>query len=213
MLERITRREEFELFIAWIALSFAFGIFFIRHNGISDFGTALIFLGISLVTAGIGFVAHEMAHKYSAIKLGFWAEFRKNDVMLLISIILAALNMGVFAAPGATLINPITREGRGLTIKEEGIISVSGPVVNLLLCIPFILFLILGNGMTTLVGSIIIIVGTIGLSVNAMFALFNMIPISILDGKKVWKWNKLVFIVVMCASIGVLFLSFYPIFL
>ena len=31
MLERISRREEFDLFIAWIAISLAFAIIFIRE--------------------------------------------------------------------------------------------------------------------------------------------------------------------------------------
>lgn len=210
MLERISRREEFELFIAWIALSFAFGIYFIRQNDISDLSGVIIFLGISLVTAGIGFVAHEMAHKFSAIKYGYMAEFRKNDVMLLISVVLAALGVGVFAAPGATVIHGTTRDGRYLTTKQYGIISASGPVVNLLLCVPFAFLLLLSHGGTHYIGGFLMLIGTIGFQVNAMFAAFNMLPISILDGKKVWDWNKLIFIVLIGAAIGALLLSFYP---
>ncbi len=62
MLERISRREEFDLLIAWIAISLAFLIVQIVPNGIlgpavtiTPFG-ALETLGISLVTVGVAFV-------------------------------------------------------------------------------------------------------------------------------------------------------------
>ena len=54
MLERISRREEFDLFVAWIAISLAFAIIFLRDIGQADPVIALLFLGISLFTVGIG---------------------------------------------------------------------------------------------------------------------------------------------------------------
>ena len=151
-----------------------------------------------------------MAHKFSAIKYGYWAEFKKNDVMLLISVVLAALAVGVFAAPGATVIYSNSRSGQGLTRSENGIISASGPFVNLLLCVPFAILIHLTNGGTQSFNEYFMLIGVLGLQVNAMFAVFNMLPISILDGKKVWDWNKLIFIVLIGAAIGALILSFYP---
>ena len=142
MLERISRREEFDLFIAWIAISLAFAIIFLRGSGRADPVIALIFLGISLFTVGIGFILHEMAHKFTAIKYGFWAEFRKDNIMLVVAVALAALVGVVFAAPGATVIYDVN--GRGISREQNGKISVAGPLVNLLLCIPFAALLILG---------------------------------------------------------------------
>jgi predicted Na+-dependent transporter len=91
MLERISRHEEFDLFIAWIAISLAFAIIFLRDIGRVDPVIALLFLGLSLFTVGIGFILHEMAHKFTAIKYGFWAEFRKDNIMLVVAVALAAL--------------------------------------------------------------------------------------------------------------------------
>ena len=48
----------------------------------------------------------------------------------------------------------------------------------------------------------------IGLQVNAMIAAFNMLPVSVLDGKKVWAWNKGVFLVLIIAAFGALWASF-----
>jgi len=206
MLERISRREEFDLFIAWIAISLAFAIIFLRGSGRTDPVIALLYLGVSLLTVGIGFILHEMAHKFTALKYGFWAEFRKDNTMLVVAVALAALVGVVFAAPGATVIYDVN--GRGISREQNGRISIAGPVVNLLLCIPFIALLILGGSIST-TGNLVTMTGMIGLQVNAMIAAFNMLPISVLDGRKVLAWNAGVFAIMILAAFGMLLLSFY----
>ncbi len=208
MLERISRREEFDLFIAWIAISLAFAIIFLREIGRADPVIALIFLALSLFTVGIGFILHEMAHKFTAIKYGFWAEFRKDNIMLVVAVALAALVGVVFAAPGATIIYDTT--GRGISREQNGKISAAGPVVNLLLCIPFAGLLIYSGGGQSLNGNIITMMGMIGFQVNAMIAAFNMLPVSVLDGKKVLAWNMGVFLVLIITAFGALLASFSP---
>ena len=208
MLERISRREEFDLFVAWIAISLAFAIIFLRDIGRADPVIALLFLGVSLFTVGIGFILHEMAHKFTAIKYGFWAEFRKDNIMLVVAVALAALVGVVFAAPGATVIYDTA--GRGISREQNGKISAAGPVVNLLLCIPFAVLLIYGGGGISLTGNIATMIGMIGFQVNAMIAAFNMLPVSVLDGKKVLAWNKGVFVIMIIAAFGALLASFDP---
>ncbi len=121
MLERITRREEADLFIAWMAISLSFAIIKIAPYGILgqiprlDPVVVLIYFGIAFLTVGIGFIFHEMAHKFTAIRYGYWAEFRKDNSMLLIAVVLAALVGFVFAAPGATVIYTSSADGRGLS--------------------------------------------------------------------------------------------------
>ena len=171
-------------------------------------GSALLFLGVSLFTVGIGFILHEMAHKFTAIKYGFWAEFRKDNTMLLVAVALAALVGVVFAAPGATVI--YDSNGRGISREQNGKISVAGPLVNLLLCIPFAALLFFGGGGNLFTGNIITMTGMIGLQVNAMIAAFNMLPVSVLDGRKVFAWNKAVFVIMILAAFGMLLASFYP---
>jgi Zn-dependent protease len=208
MLERISRREEFDLFVAWIAISLAFAIIFLRDTGRADPVIALLFLGVSLLTVGIGFILHEMAHKFTAIQYGFWAEFRKDNIMLVVAVALAALVGVVFAAPGATIIYDTT--GMGISREQNGKISAAGPVVNLLLCIPFAVLLIYGGGGMSLTGNIATMIGMIGFQVNAMIAAFNMLPVSVLDGKKVLAWNKVVFVILIIAAFGALLVSFDP---
>lgn len=215
MLERIHRREEADLFIAWLAIALSFTIIFISPGGILNFNgrvnavTALVYFGISLVTVGIGFILHEMAHKFTAIKFGYWAEFRKDNMMLLVAVALASLVGVVFAAPGATVIYNNPADGRGISREENGKISAAGPITNLLLCIPFAGLFFYG---ITFVGSganLITLVGMIGLQVNAMIAAFNMLPVSVLDGRKVLSWNVPVFVTLIVAAFGILIASFY----
>ena len=133
-----------------------------------------------------------MLFRSAAMRYGYWAEFQKDNQMLLIAVVMAALVGIVFAAPGATYVYG------NATRTENGRISAAGPVTNLLLCIPFAaLMLLSGSGLLW-------IVGLVGLRVNAMIATFNMLPISVLDGRKVLAWNPVVFAVLMIASLGVL---------
>ena len=210
MFERISRRERRDLFIAWIAISLAFAIIFIRDMGRIDLIYALILIGVSLVTVGIGFVAHEMAHKFTAIRYGYWAEFRKDNTMLLVAVALAALVGVVFAAPGATLIYDTERFGGGISREQNGKISAAGPVTNLLLCIPFAGILFIGGIYQSFSGNLASLIGMMGLQVNAMIATFNMLPVSVLDGRKVFAWNKGVFAVLIITAAGLLLLTFYP---
>lgn len=206
MLERITRREEADLFVAWMAIAAAFAIIKIAPYGI--LGPiprvvpleVIIFFGIALVTVGIGFLLHEMAHKFTAIHYGYWAEFRKDNIMLLIAVVMASLVGFVFAAPGATVI--YSRDGRMLTQQENGIISAAGPAINLLLCIPFAALIFLSGG------TLLAFVGLAGIQINAMLATFNMLPVSVLDGKKVMAWSFPAFILLIGASVAILFASF-----
>ena len=192
MLERIPLRERRDLLIAWLAISIAFTLIYIR-GGVNVTGLIFFFV-MSLLTVGVAFILHELAHKFTAMRYGYWAEFKKDNQMLLVAVVMAALVGVVFAAPGATYIYG------NATRAENGRISAAGPLTNLLLCIPFAVLMLFGGG---LIG----IVGLVGFRVNAMIATFNMLPISVLDGRKILAWNPAVFAVLMAASAGLLIWS------
>jgi Zn-dependent protease len=215
MLERISRKERFDLIVAWLAISIAFSLAFTGGVGVmggspfrditlSDY---LFYLILSMVTVGVGFVLHELAHKFTAMKYGFWAEFRKDNIMLLVAVLMAALVGVVFAAPGATMIY-----GTGITREQNGKISAAGPLTNLVLCVPFALILIASGwlGPENSFRNLASAIGMIGLQVNAMIAAFNLLPISVLDGRKILAWNPAIFAVMIVAAFGVLLATFYP---
>ncbi|MCQ8893547.1 MAG: peptidase M50 [Methanolinea sp.] len=205
MLERITRRERSDLLIAWLAISIAFSLVFIRGGVTLEL--FLVFLLVSMVTVGIGFILHEMAHKFTAMKYGFWAEFQKDNLMLLVAVAMAALVGVVFAAPGATLIY-----GTYISREQNGKISAAGPAVNLALCGIFALLLWASGTvfLPFLSRNLLSLIGMVGLQVNAMIAAFNMLPVSVLDGKKILAWNPVVFAIMIVAAFGILLASYFP---
>ncbi|MDD3217475.1 MAG: peptidase M50 [Methanoculleus sp.] len=193
MLQRLPPRERRDLLIAWLAISIAFTLLYVR--GGVDVNTFLLLFVMSLVTVGVAFVLHELAHKFAAMRYGYWAEFQKDNQMLLIAVVMAALVGVVFAAPGATYVYGNATKG------ENGRISAAGPITNLVLCIPFAALVLLSGG------GLLGLVGLVGLRVNAMIATFNMLPISVLDGRKVLAWSPAVFAVLIVASGALLFWS------
>ncbi len=214
MLERISRKERNDLIIAWFAISVAFSLAFTGGVGVfmgdslqqTTLGIYLVYLVLSMVTVGIGFVLHELAHKFSAMHFGYWAEFRKDNLMLVVAVTLAALVGVVFAAPGATMIY-----GAGVTREQNGKISAAGPVTNLILCIPFAFILLISSVLDPAASSqnLLALTGMVGIQVNAMIAAFNMLPVSVLDGKKVLAWNPAIFAVLIVAAFGILIATFY----
>jgi Zn-dependent protease len=214
MLERISRKERNDLIIAWFAISVAFSLAFTGGVGVfmgdslqqTTLGIYLVYLVLSMVTVGIGFVLHELAHKFSAMHFGYWAEFRKDNLMLVVAVTLAALVGVVFAAPGATMIY-----GAGVTREQNGKISAAGPVTNLILCIPFAFILFISSVLDPAASSqnLLALTGMVGIQVNAMIAAFNLLPVSVLDGKKVLAWNPAIFAVLIVAAFGILIATFY----
>ena len=198
------------LFIAWVAISYAFSIMLAwmelgnnKPTSSQIFGSSQI-LGsnitdlfiISLVTVGISFIFHEMGHKFVAQQYGAWAEFRMSFGMLLLAIYMAWQIGILFAAPGAVQIF-----GPHITKKQYGKIAASGPVMNLFLAFAF-MPLLTDTGF-------LYDIGRLGVIINLLLAGFNMLPISVLDGRKVLAWNPIVYIGLFMTIIvvGMFFIS------
>ncbi|WP_367278995.1 peptidase M50 [Methanospirillum sp.] len=196
--EQIPERERRDLLIAWLALSAAFTVASIGTSRLVPTLILEMFL-ISMVTAGVAFIIHEMAHKFTAMKFGYWAEFQMNPTMLVVAVAVAAVAKVVFAAPGATMIY-----GTHISEEENGKISLAGPLSNLLLLIPFAL--ILGAGLGTGIFELAL-VGIMGVRINAMIAAFNLLPLGPLDGAKILPWNTPVYIATVLIAFAILFAS------
>lgn len=192
---KFTYKEKIDLTLAGIIISLAFTILFSgEFNGIFSGGFYVFFI-ISFLTAGIGFLFHELMHKYVAQRYGLSAEFKAFYVMLFFAL-LASFFGFIIAAPGAVFI-------RGTITKEKnGKISFAGPATNLVLAILFLL-LILIFGTKGAIGSFF----KFGLIINSLLASFNMIPIMPFDGAKIMAWNKKIYFITLILGIGLFILS------
>lgn len=181
---RFSSVEIQHLLKAWVMVSLAFAIAMTGFSLDARFGTAILF---SAITAGIGFLGHELMHKYVAQRYGCWAEFRANDLMLGLMVLLSFFGF-IFAAPGGVFI------GNNISWRKNGIIALAGPLTNIVFGVLFAgLILVLPAGLQPL--------GTYGMNINFWLGFFNMLPFPGIDGSKVLAWNKAVYAVVLVASI------------
>ncbi len=138
---------------------------------------------------GTGFILHELAHKFTAQRYGYVADYEANPTGLFMALGLSFITGGgfVFAAPGAVMIRGKNAQSGYYDPVQDGkefaYISVSGAVVNLFLAI---IFLVASQFIANPLGSKVLWWSSF---INIFLAGFNMIPFGPLDGAKVWRYN------------------------
>ena len=185
---KLTRAELTDLLVAWLALGVAFAFFFERVTPmtIGDFLLSPAFVGamvINLLTVGVGFLLHELAHKVVAVRFGQYARFKADYKMLAFAIV-GGLAGFVFAAPGA-----VFHRGR-LTDRQHGLIALAGPVTNLALAAVFVPVIFVAP-----------LLGSRGVTINLFLAAFNLLPIGALDGATVKDWSVPVYVAAFVPSV------------
>lgn len=174
-----------ELLKAWAAISLAFAV---AMGGGRLFNPRLI--ALSGLTVGIGFLLHELGHKFVAQRYGFPAEFKAFDTMLIFAVLLSFSGF-VFAAPGAVFIGGLPE------LEKNGKISAAGPGTSLLLAAAFL-------GLRFLFGSSLLL--TYGFQINSWLAFFNLLPMWNFDGRKILRWNRGVYSLMALAAFTFSFL-------
>ena len=209
---KFSSNEIRDLFISFLVISLAFSLLYSRLN----FSQLANILPMVMIGVGSGFILHEIAHKVTAMKYGYWAEYKTWTPGLFIALISSMFGF-IFAAPGAVHIY-----GQYMTDRENGIISLSGPLTNICLSL---IFLVTANlvGMTfpevfnPIIATpqwILILLETcmLGFAINAFLALFNLIPFSVLDGAKIFRWDPLIWLVVAGFAGFLVYASFTGLF-
>lgn len=142
-------------------------------------------LALSTIFLTASFFVHEIAHKIAAQRRGLWAEFRiilTGAILTLISVISPFFKI---ISPGAVMVS-------GFIDREiMGKISIAGPLTNIILSTIFLTVAFIFPKEPFMLGA----------AFNAWIALFNLIPFGMLDGFKVFLWNKVIWASAFTASL------------
>jgi len=147
------------------------------------------------------FLFHEFGHRQVAIRFKLQTKFRLLTFgmgLTVFSLVAGLLNIPVpsLALPGAVVVLGLEKVS-----NKTGLCKAAGPSVNLVYGI--ILFVI----------SFIIPVYplnylfVISAYLNFMLGAFNMIPVGILDGQNILKWNKKVYILLATSLVSLLIVT------
>jgi Zn-dependent protease len=173
-----------------VGIGLSWGIFSDTYSGIGEPFT----LAMLTVILTASFFIHEIAHKIVAQGKGFWAEFR----LTLMGAILTAFSI---VSPYFKIISPGAVMVAGFPdTNAMGKISIAGPATNITFSTIFL-------GTAFLIPQLTPIF-LIGAAFNAWIALFNLIPFGILDGFKVFLWNKKTWALAFTASLVLTIISY-----
>jgi Zn-dependent protease len=125
---------------------------------------------------------------------GLWAEFRLTLSGALITLISIISPLKIIS-PGAVML-------AGDTSKENiGKTAIAGPSVNIMLSILSFVLTLAPLGPYH-------VVAVFSAALNAFIALFNLVPVGVLDGLKIFRWNKLLWAITFILSLTLLIIIF-----
>ncbi|MFX0173014.1 MAG: hypothetical protein ACFE9L_13965 [Candidatus Hodarchaeota archaeon] len=163
-----------------------------------DFLDFDIFTYMSFIILGILsiplFLFHELAHKFVAQGNGLVSEFRFFPNMAIFSLFSIFMPIKIIA-PGVVLSSG--RHGPDTPAR----ISMAGPLTNILIGG---IFLIFASFLPNYWFLLFLFVSKFSFDL----ALFNLIPISVLDGAKIFEWNQGVFLLIF--GLTIVLWAFHP---
>jgi Zn-dependent protease len=188
-----TAREVRDILISMLFIAVIFAYIFSQNN----MNAFILLIPALIIAVGLGFILHELAHKFVAVRYGFYAEFRMWFEGLIFAIITAIIVKLAFVAPGAVYIH-----GDHISREQNGKISLAGPLVNIVLAFIFLgLTPYINNHTTDVSGFVLNNLIYFGFLINSYLAAFNLIPFAILDGVKVFRWNPIIWGITFVFSI------------
>jgi Zn-dependent protease len=184
------------LLIIGIGFSIVFYQNFFNGDYFTNLGWTWTETSIFAILLTASFLIHEMAHKVTAQRHGLWAEFRLTTWGAMLTLISVFTPVRLIS-PGAVMIaGPAKRD-------EIGKISIAGPITNVTISL-----ICLGGAYASTSNSYFVLFLWIA-SFNSFIAVFNLIPFGILDGFKIFSWNKKVWIIAFAASASLTLYTYF----
>ncbi|OJI07502.1 MAG: hypothetical protein BK997_02715 [Candidatus Micrarchaeum sp. ARMAN-1] len=185
----ITRTEEIkQIAMADAALTIAFSIA-LSGGIVGNFNHVIALLPMAFVAVTLSFVLHELMHKYVAQHYGAIAAFQTSTMGLLITLGTSIFGF-LFGIPGATVIYT-----NSFTVKQNGVTSLAGPLTNFAVFAVFFAIFIFTPALPY-----VNMLAALVMFISILLAFFNMLPIMPLDGAKVLRWNRKIYL----SSLGVI---------
>ncbi|MFX0004642.1 MAG: hypothetical protein ACFE9C_15315 [Candidatus Hodarchaeota archaeon] len=206
----LPHKSELFHFIIGVSLIYIIGIITFTPNLITypGYQWAIFMLAGFYATA---FLFHELGHRQVAVHFNLQTKFRLLTFGMILTVFGVVINIyslfssgGSFpslALPGAVVVLGLSKIDR-----TTGLCKTAGPTVNLvygiiLFIISFIIPIYPLNQLVCLAANL-----------NFMLGTFNMIPIGILDGQNIWKWNKKVYIALAGSLLTLLIITYMLIY-
>jgi len=137
---------------------------------------------IYIMVGAISVVLHDFVYRYIATKHGYDADSQFWGLGTHIMFLTARLYDNAFARSYRNLVN---RQGEE-DPREPGMEMVAGPCVSIVLLVPFLALIPLGD--------LFALAGSVGFTINLIAAVYSLMPMDTMDGGAIWKWNHGVYL-------------------
>jgi PKD repeat protein/Zn-dependent protease len=153
---------------------------------------------IYILVGAVSVVLHDFAHRYVMTKHGHEADIQFWGLGTILMFATAWLYGNAFAQPYRNLTD--SEGGPEPTPRESGLEMIAGPCMSIILMFLFLALMQFGGIWAT--------AGGIGFIINLITAVYSMIPISTMDGLAIWKWNRVIFLVLFVPLIAFYFFTY-----
>jgi len=149
---------------------------------------SLLPVSIYALVLTLSFLAHEIAHKVAAQRRGLWAEFRLTMWGAALTLVSMLSPVFKIISPGAMMVS------NSANLEDMGKVSIAGPSVNM-----FLSAVLFGGALFPSQFSEILLLAAF---LNGFMAVFNLVPFGVLDGFKIFNWNRKIWVVMFVVSIA-----------
>ena len=151
---------------------------------------------IYILVGAISVFLHDFAHRYFATRHGHDADTQFWGLGTIIMFLTAWLYGNAFAQSYRSLV----QRGGEDEPRELGIEMVAGPCISIILMILFLALVSLGG--------IYAVAGGVGFSINLITAVYSLMPIETMDGRAIWKWNRVIYLALFIPMIAFYFYTY-----
>lgn len=178
------------------ALVVGVGLSFFPFDEIYQVGPLALTATIAVLI--MSFLLHEIAHKLVAQRRGLWAEFRLTILGAALTLLSVFSPLFKIISPGAVMISGAA------DADSIGRISISGPAVNIVLSAASLMsaaFFAHNPAVFPLL--------MVAANLNVWIALFNLVPFGMLDGLKIFTWNKRIWALAFVTSVILMAVTYW----